>query len=113
MPPGNDGEARANSISPGGEGAQQQRVRATCKVFEQRWCFTHIADYDFFASVIVQIAYGQTARGVSVGNTRPALRGEIEELAVTAVPIEKSWLLVLFGGVASIYFGIDMAIRHD
>jgi len=50
---------------------------------------------------------------VNVGNTRPALRGEIKELAVTAVPIEKSRLLILFGGVASIYFRIDMAISDD
>src|SRR5438309_8535361 len=113
MSPSSDRDARANSISSRGESAHQQRIPATCKVFEHGWCFTHIADYDFFAPVIVQIAHGQTARGVNVGNTRPALRGEIKELAVTAVPIKKSRLLILFGGVARIYFGIDMAISDD
>src|SRR5438477_11285323 len=113
MSPSSDGEARANSISPGGESAHQQRIPATCKVFQQRGFFAHITDYDFFAPVIVQIAYGQSARGMNVGNTRTALRGQIKEVAVTAVPIEKSRLLILFGRVASIYFGIDMAVRDD
>ena len=39
------------------------------------------------------------------------MRRKIEELAVTTVPIKKSWLLVFFRRVARIYFGVDMTIR--
>src|SRR4051794_15001598 len=110
MCPGSDGNTRANSIPPGGESAHQQRVPAVCKVFEHGRRLPHVTDHYFFIPIIVQIAYSQTARGVNVGDTRTAPRREIEELTVTTVPIKQSWLLVLFGGVAGIYFGIDMTI---
>src|SRR5437588_1524737 len=105
MAVGNNVNARADSISPRGKGANKKRIAASAKVFQQRWRFTHIDDNDFFIAVVVQIAYGQTARRMNVGYTRPALRRQIKKLTVAAVPVQEARLLVLFGGAAGIHFG--------
>src|SRR5437870_5664944 len=44
MAVGNNVNARADSISPRGKGANKKRIAASAKVFQQRWRFTHIDD---------------------------------------------------------------------
>ena len=50
---------------------------------------------------------------MNVGNARSALRGQIKILAIAAVPVEKPRLLILFGSVAGVYLGINVAVRDD
>ena len=50
---------------------------------------------------------------MNVGYTWPALPGEIKELPVASIPVEKSRLLVFFRGAAGVYFGINVTVGND
>ena len=61
-------------------------------------------------AVVVEVGGGQAARGVALGDGWPGLRGEIVELAIAAVPVERALLRKLLLDAGGIHLGIDVAV---
>src|SRR5262249_3389597 len=103
------GNARANRIAPGSKGAHDQGASvARAKILQQRRRFTHVDEHDLEFSIVVQITDGEAARRMGCSNARAALRGEIKELAVATVPVEKSGLFELLPRAGVVYLGIHV-----
>ena len=57
-------------------------------VLQQRRSLAHIYDHDLFVAVVIQVAHGEPARSMHIGDAASGLRRQIVKLAVATIPVE-------------------------
>src|SRR5580698_3828742 len=115
LPVGVYSDARPDGIAVGRGQRSYQNGMAEWRsdVSQQRRSLAHVHDHNLFVAIVVQVSDSEATRCVWGRDAATRLTGQVEELPISAVPIEQPALLELFSGVSRVDFGIHMSIGEN